>query len=1271
MLIPIRRNKMSEELLFGLVCLTGLFLVLAIMVKALIFLLASTAGFWNPSRVATLAKVMTSVVGEAWRVCPGFWASLDCLFLVPVLALVVGWLMALSPLAGEKFMASPTWRGCKWAAWKTVLLVSFLLRPLFWVPLCVGFIVFPRLTKFYSAIDACVDWICKNERRRVYAEAQLADWRRGHDEDVEVIFGINREGLGLVSRNEGLWWSKCLNEGLRRMAPQLAPSKWTYINPATKSQVGCVPRMNPFVKLFWRIDTQVAWAEAGCAVLAPVREENRKIIERLKVQRVQAAEEGDEIQRYINDLMYTHRSPARPCPRQGMRSEPPLSILPLDHRRRCQNSSQPEAPKLCRRADDRVTSVLVGEVTSAVGARSEGVQVRARSARTAIPSVAKPPVSVAAVIEPVVDPVSGPSASAEAWANPDRQALVTPVRQNPPFPGAAAVSTEHEAPVPAPTSEAPQLPAVCDHFAEVREVARAEHEARLRAEELHRQLVQEQHEAEAARIRVASAESRRKTDVLREWLRAEGERDAERRRQLAAEAERQRLEAEAAELARQRQEETERRRQEAETERQRQEAVEAERQRQEVEAERQRQEVEAERRRQEAEAERQRQEAEAERQRREAVEAERQRQEVEAERRRQEAVAAEQELARQRLQQQLARQQAEEAERQRQLEEARREWDAQNAARRAAEEEARKRAAEAATEAAAFMASLSLQDAPTDQEQQVQDDGVILDDETMQWIAQEEAQMQAEAVASLAAGTAAADVIAAQVATEAQGVEDTPERRAERAEEAKEQMAREMKRLGKSVAPRDSQDAAPKHGHNDDNLDRRDRHDSDQSDGDDDAPSPSRTAISVPAPGVAGPSGTNRPVAPAIGVRTRAMRARDRAAAEAAEAKAAADAAAEAQAKAKADAAAEAQAKAKADAKAKAKAKADAEAKAKAEAEAKAKAEAEAKAYAEQAAAIEACERLEEEREERQRAMDDDFGKRHQRQADLKRTRPDDESDENESDDDAPAPGSGAVPSSDPSPGPSSFSSAPAPPRVGVTTTPLGNPIGTPRVIATARGVLKNTDQHEAKRAEKPATDKGAVALFDEIPPTIAMAAQPPAGTKFPEEKGFKPLYGPETFSTRMAERDDNDMGENSPFYTRDTRTDGDGERQRQYQSLMSRLPPPSPSPAPPPSRTSRPILTPTTRMPPPSAIYAGPPTRPPPNWTQQVSGQSPATGSGQKVVLKKKAASVFFTPVKKKPASKPPPGPSHKGKEPTDNDPDTGRDEDNSEDRDGDSPST
>ncbi len=50
------------------------------------------------------------------------------------------------------------------------------------------------------------------------------------------------------------------------------------------------------------------------------------------------------------------------------------------------------------------------------------------------------------------------------------------------------------------------------------------------------------------------------------------------------------------------------------------------------------------------------------------------------------------------------------------------------------------------------------------------------------------------------------------------------------------------------------------------------------------------------------------------------------------------------------------------------------------------------------------------------------------------------------------------------------------------------------------------------KRADKPETDKKAVALFGDVPPAIAFRAQLPADTVYPQET-FTPMYGAETFS--------------------------------------------------------------------------------------------------------------------------------------------------------------
>ena len=51
------------------------------------------------------------------------------------------------------------------------------------------------------------------------------------------------------------------------------------------------------------------------------------------------------------------------------------------------------------------------------------------------------------------------------------------------------------------------------------------------------------------------------------------------------------------------------------------------------------------------------------------------------------------------------------------------------------------------------------------------------------------------------------------------------------------------------------------------------------------------------------------------------------------------------------------------------------------------------------------------------------------------------------------------------------------------------------------------------KRADKPETDKKALALFGDMPPAIELGAQLPAGTVFAQEKPFIPMYGAETFS--------------------------------------------------------------------------------------------------------------------------------------------------------------
>ncbi len=68
------------------------------------------------------------------------------------------------------------------------------------------------------------------------------------------------------------------------------------------------------------------------------------------------------------------------------------------------------------------------------------------------------------------------------------------------------------------------------------------------------------------------------------------------------------------------------------------------------------------------------------------------------------------------------------------------------------------------------------------------------------------------------------------------------------------------------------------------------------------------------------------------------------------------------------------------------------------------------------------------------------------------------------------------------------------------------------------------------KRADKPETDKKAIALFGDMPPAIELRAQLPANTVFAQEKPFIPMYGAETFSAyTRGQRLSEHIGRTSP----------------------------------------------------------------------------------------------------------------------------------------------
>lgn len=181
------------------------------------------------------------------------------------------------------------------------------------------------------------------------------------------------------------------------------------------------------------------------------------------------------------------------------------------------------------------------------------------------------------------------------------------------------------------------------------------------------------------------------------------------------------------------------------------------------------------------------------------------------------------------------------------------------------------------------------------------------------------------------------------------------------------------------------------------------------------------------------------------------------------------------------------------------------------------------------------------------------------------------------------------------------------------------------------RGRIVRDNRGAVKRADKPATDRMALALFGDIPPAIEFRAQPPADTVYAREKPFVPKYGPESFSSTAG---------HAALRTYLVASLG---------TAPSPSPSPSPSPAPSPAAPSAPgpavvATTPAAPSPTPSRRAEATPSTPTPRPASEVTfsihrRQQPQRAFGPSLLDQAAALESRVAPSTPRPSPQPRPG--------------------------------